>query len=344
MQFGKSTTLEGFTADDFALPPDHPQTGRILRGSDPSGAVPVVRCGGTVWTVPAWKGTLYPARGPQREWPHHYGTHFGTLELNATHYRIYPPEKMAAWAAAMPDGFRFCPKFPQIITHFRRFRQCEGPTDDFIQGLLALGDRLGPSFIQLPPQFAPSHASALLSYLAQWPRELPLAIEFRHPEWFTGHPDAEVVWEAMEAYGVGSVLSDTALRRDAVHMRLTAPFLLLRYGGGDGHPTDASRIADWVQRWQHWGDAGLQAVYFLVHQPDSLRTPETCRLLADSWQQAVPQDSPVVAPKAFHLAPSPQHLAPGPQHLAPSPHHQTPGPQHQTQLPLDLFTESDRTA
>jgi hypothetical protein len=141
----------------------------------------------------------------------------------------------------------------------------------------------------------------------------------------------------MEAYGVGSVLSDTALRRDAVHMRLTAPFLLLRYGGGDGHPTDASRIADWVQRWQHWGDAGLQAVYFLVHQPDSLRTPETCRLLADSWQQAVPQDSPVVAPKAFHQTP-------GPQHLAPSPHHQTPGPQHQTQLPLDLFTESDRTA
>jgi uncharacterized protein YecE (DUF72 family) len=295
MQFGKSDHLDGFPAGHFTLPPDPPQTQRVLAAA---GAGPLdVRVGGTLWNVPAWRGSLYPARTPQREWPTHYGRHFGTLEFNATHYRIYPPEKMAAWAAALPEDFLFCPKFPQIITHFRRFRQCDGPTDDFIQGLLALGKRLGPSFIQLPPQFAPTQVEPLLDYLARWPRELPLAIEFRHPDWFSGHPHAEAVWSAMEEYGIGSVLSDTALRRDAVHMRLTAPFILVRFGGGDGHPTDASRLTDWADRLRAWGAAGLRGFYFLIHQPDSIRTPETALTFAQAWKTAAPDAPAVRAPQ-----------------------------------------------
>lgn len=295
MQFGKSDHLDGFPAGHFALPPDHPQTQRVLAAAGPG---PLdVRVGGTLWNVTAWRGSIYPARTPQRDWPTHYGRHFGTIEFNATHYRIYPPEKMAAWAQALPEDFLFCPKFPQIITHFRRFRQCEGPTDDFIQGLLALGNRLGPSFIQLPPHFAPTQVDALLDYLAQWPRELPLAIEFRHPDWFSAQPHAEAVWAAMEELGIGSVLSDTALRRDAVHMRLTAPFVLVRFGGGDGHPTDATRLADWAQRLQAWGDAGLRNFYFLMHQPDSIRTPETCVDFSRAWQSVAPHAPAIRAPQ-----------------------------------------------
>ena len=75
-----------------------------------------------MWTIRSLAGTVYPAKDPQRTWPSHYGRQFGTLEFNATHYRIHPAERMAEWASAMPEGFKFCPKFPQIITHFRRFK------------------------------------------------------------------------------------------------------------------------------------------------------------------------------------------------------------------------------
>ena len=146
---------------------------------------PNIKAGGTMWTIRGWRGSVYPEQDPQRTWPGHYGRQFGTLEFNATHYRIHPADRMAEWAAAMPDGFTFCPKFPQIVTHFRRFNGCDGPTDDFIDGLLALGDKLGPAFIQ-PPHFAPKHADAMATYLEQWPRELRVAVEFRHPEWFEG--------------------------------------------------------------------------------------------------------------------------------------------------------------
>ena len=268
---------------DFTLPSDHAETVRGLSAGLKGEGTPdfQVRAGGTMWTIRAWRGTVYPQKAPQRTWPEHYGRAFGTIEFNATHYRIHPPERMAEWAAAMPEGFRFCAKFPAIISHYRRFNDCIGPTDDFIAGLHALGPKRGPSFIQLPPHFAPHHGEKLLAYLQQWPRAMEVAVEFRHPGWFEGGPEAERVWEAMGVMGVGAVISDTALRRDAVHMRMTAPFLLLRFGGYEGHASDRQRLADWCDRLVDWRAQGLQSVDLLVHQPDSVGTPDTCRQFAE---------------------------------------------------------------
>ena len=126
-----------------------------------------------------------------------------------------------------------------------------------------------------------------MEYLGQWPREFEAAVEFRHPGWFEGGPEAERVWAAMGELGIGAVISDTALRRDAVHMRMTAPFLLLRFGGYEGHPSDRKRLADWCDRLAVWHDQGLKSVDLLVHQPDSVHTPETCRLFAELAREAL---------------------------------------------------------
>ena len=98
---------------DFSLPEDHPDT---LAGLASGKGRPLeVRAGGTMWTIRPWRGSVYPEKAPQRTWPVHYGQAFGTIELNATHYRIHPAERMAQWAAAMPEDFRFCPKFPGAL-------------------------------------------------------------------------------------------------------------------------------------------------------------------------------------------------------------------------------------
>jgi uncharacterized protein YecE (DUF72 family) len=257
----------------FKLAPDHADNVRGLAGGQGLGNV---RSGGTMWTVRGWRGSVYPEKDPQRTWIGHYGRAFQSLELNATHYKIHPPERMKIWADAMPEGFKFCPKFPAIITRYRKFNNCEGPTDDFIEALLALGDKLGTSFIQLTPQFMPRHGEKLARYLEAWPRELKMAIEFRHPGWFEGGADAEAIWAQMTAQGVGSVLSDTALRRDAAHMRMTAPQTIIRFGGYAGHPSDQKRLQAWSERIKAWTAQGLDELDFLVHQPDSLATPATC--------------------------------------------------------------------
>lgn len=234
-----------------------------------------------MWTIRPWRGKVYPDKDPMRTWPAHYGKQFSSLEFNATHYRIYSPEKMAQWADQMPEGFIFCPKFPAIISHYRRFSNCEGPTDDFIEGLLALGDNLGPAFLQLPPHYAPKHSEKLIAYLRAWPRELKMSIEFRHPAWFEGGDVAETVWQEISELGIGAVISDTATRRDALHMRLTAPFLLVRFGGYDGQSSDEVRLKKWAEKIPELAKKGLESFHLLVHTTNSEYTPETCIRFAE---------------------------------------------------------------
>ena len=264
MKFGKidRTELEGI---DWALP----ETRFVCEGEC---SKPKISVGGTMWTIRPWRGSVYPQKDPMRTWPEHYGRQFGNIEFNATHYRIYSPEKMASWADRMPNDFKFCPKFPALISHYRRFNNCEGPTDDFIEGILALGNKLGPAFLQLPPQYSPKHADKLFSYLESWPRELKMAIEFRHPLWF--EKDCDWIWSKLSSLGIGSVISDTAGRRDALHMKITAPFVVVRFGGYDGHESDKIRLENWVSWLRH--NKGVESFYFLVHQTNSVHTPHTC--------------------------------------------------------------------
>lgn len=238
----------------------------------------VIRSGGTSWRIKSWRGGVYPIKDPMRTWAKHYGKRFGNIEFNATHYRIYSPEKMAEWASEMPADFVFCPKFPALISHYRRFNHCEGPTDDFIKSILALGDKLGPVFLQLPPHYAPKHSEKLTTYLNNWPKEIKMAVEFRHHDWFKGGEEAETVWKLLSQKGIGAVISDTVGRPDALHMRLTAPFLLVRFGGYDGHGSDEKRLMVWCTLMKKLKDAGtpLESFDLLVHTTDSKFTPETC--------------------------------------------------------------------
>ena len=74
--------------------------------------------------------------------------------------------------------------------------------------------------------------------------------------------------------GMGAVISDTAGRRDALHMRVTAPFVLVRFGGYEGHASDEARLTQWAQRIAEWKDQGLR-----IPPPrpptDSIHTPIT---------------------------------------------------------------------
>ncbi len=282
MKFGKLDTHQELEGIDWTLPECHIEWKTIENIDTPNQESTTARTGGTMWTVRPWRGKVYPEKDPMRTWASHYGRQFGSLEFNATHYRIYTPEKMAAWADEMPDGFIFCPKFPAIISHYRRFGNCEGPTDDFIAGISALGNKLGPAFLQLPPHFAPKHSEKLEAYLKAWPRDLKMAIEFRHPEWFAGGRDAERVWKLLSELGIGAVISDTAGRRDALHMRLTTKFLIVRFGGYDGHKSDEERLKLWTKRIALLAKNGtpLESFDLLVHTTESVHTPETCRLFS----------------------------------------------------------------
>ena len=281
MKFGKVEDVTGIT---FELPPDPRDPAKLLDKLPEREAA--IYMGGTMWNVRPWRDSLYPPKTRIKDYPIAYCAQFGTIELNATHYKIYPPETIERWASYAPDGFRFCPKFPNLISHYRQFLNVDGITDEFLTAVQTFGPMLGPCFLQLPPRYSPKHAGKLQAYLRSLPRDMDVCVEFRHEEWFTDHPDAVSTWELIDELGIGSVISATAGRRDALHMRLSSRFLLLRFGGCELHPTDTERWKQWTERITAWMGQGLREVYILMHQPDSVLTPESCVIWGEMLEKA----------------------------------------------------------
>lgn len=280
MKFGK---LEDISGIEFILPPDHPHTLNNLalqRLKEKK-----IYMGGTMWNIPKWKGKIYPAKTKADQMGPEYCKQFSTIELNATHYKIHGPEIITKWKNFSTKEFMFCPKFPNLITHYRRFLNSEELTAEFLLAISHFEEKLGPSFIQLRPDYSPKYANRLVDYLKTIPEDFNLALEFRHPEWFARNAEAEKVWKLIEERNITAVISATAGRRDALHMRMTSDTLILRFGGYDLDPSDEIRLAQWADRIKYWIENGLNNVHIWMHQFNSIKTPETCILFGKMLEE-----------------------------------------------------------
>ncbi|HEV8587190.1 MAG TPA: DUF72 domain-containing protein, partial [Methylomirabilota bacterium] len=152
-----------------------------------------VRVGTSGWNYAEWKGSFYPDTMKPAGMLPYYGERFGTVEVNATFYRMPTPKAVAGWAAAVPGTFTFVLKAPQQITHFRRLRDADEPVRVFCDVARGLGARLGPLLFQLPPNFK-KDVGRLGDILYMVPPDLRMAWEFRHDSWF-----ADDVYERLRA-------------------------------------------------------------------------------------------------------------------------------------------------
>jgi len=64
----------------------------------------------------------------------------------------------------------------------------------------------------------------------------------------------------------GCIITDATGRRDIVHMRLSTPTVFIRYVGNNRHVTDFKRVDEWAGRLKTWIDAGIESLYFMMHQ------------------------------------------------------------------------------
>ncbi|MBE7169513.1 MAG: DUF72 domain-containing protein [Williamsia sp.] len=282
MHFGRVLPHE-IDRINFTLPPDPPLTLHTLQTAGKA-QQPGIYLGCPVWGSKPWIGKMYPAKTKDAEYLDHYVQHFNTIELNATHYKIYDAATIDKWAAKARDRvFLFCPKVPQAISHYSNLasRQASDLTDEFLQSILHFKQHLGPVFLQLSENFSPMQMGTLLTYLEAWPRDMPLFVEVRHAQWFAEKRTREAYFQALKRLNLGAVLTDTSGRRDALHMELTIPQAFIRFVCNRDHPSNYTRIDAWVERIHQWLDTGLQTLYFFVHYPDDVQSPE----LADYFAQ-----------------------------------------------------------
>src|SRR5690606_22131556 len=259
MKFGKVDDPEKI---DFTLPVDHPDTAKVLaRYKDPKAPFEVF-VGCAKWNRSDLKG-FYP-RGTKDELSH-YATQFNSIELNATFYKSPDKNQVATWASKTPEGFKFFPKIPQTVSHYRRLQNIKTQTEAFCDAIAQFGEKLGMTFLQMPNNFHPKHLDRVEAFVEEFPKEIPLAVEVRHPEWFSDKETANALHRVLNNHGISPVIVDTAGRRDMLHMRLTGDTAFVRYVGSNA-PSDYDRLDDWAKRIGVWRENGLGKLFFFVHQ------------------------------------------------------------------------------
>ncbi|TKC63519.1 DUF72 domain-containing protein [Pedobacter hiemivivus] len=277
MDFGKVGANE-LRAVDFTLPEDGKQTAITLAGAKPV-KDPTFYIGCAKWGRKEWLNMIYPPKTKEADFLDEYVKHFNSIELNAVFYSIPNAELIRKWRAKAEEnasnGFLFCPKFSRTISHIKRLKDAEVPTDLYLSSIHEFGQFLGPCFLQLGDNFGPKNFDVLENYIKHLPVDLEVFVELRHEDWFSDHAARAQLFEMLAKYKKGAIITDASGRRDCVHMELTIPEIFIRFvGNGQEHKdSDFARIDDWVVRIKTWLDKGLAKVYFFLHQHDEKDTP-----------------------------------------------------------------------
>ncbi len=139
------------------------------------------------WTTKADGATVFYPRGTRsNEMLVLYAQIFDTIEVDSTFYAIPASSAVENWYRKTPEHFTFSLKMPQEITHEYGLREPSFPImEEFCERVLLLKEKLGAVLIQLPPNFEASkeNAQALREFLAELPKKIRFAVEFRNREW-----------------------------------------------------------------------------------------------------------------------------------------------------------------
>jgi uncharacterized protein YecE (DUF72 family) len=148
------------------------------------------------WQYRDWRDRFYPADVPQRQWLEFFAGQFATVEVNNAFYRLPERETFGNWGSRVPTDFCFAVKMSRYLTHIKRLADPAEPIERFVGRAQALGVRLGPVLLQLPPTLR-ADAALLDGVLRRFPPDLRIAVEPRHPSWWV--PDIRATLEKHQA-------------------------------------------------------------------------------------------------------------------------------------------------
>ncbi|RZK25480.1 MAG: DUF72 domain-containing protein, partial [Flavobacterium sp.] len=277
MDFGKVAGNE-LRLVDFTLPSDGEQTKKTLFEVKPTKTAEFY-VGCAKWGRKEWVNMIYPTKTKEANFLDEYVKHFNSIELNAVFYSIPNADLIRKWRTKAEQnaikGFKFCPKFSRTISHIKRLKDAEVPTDLYLSSIHEFGEFLGPCFLQLGDNYSPANFVVMENYLQNLPVDLDLFVEVRHEAWFSDVTIRKQFFEMLARLNKGAAITDASGRRDCVHMEVTIPEVFIRFvgNGAEHQESDFSRIDEWVVRLKTWLDNGLQKVYFFLHQHDEKDTP-----------------------------------------------------------------------
>ena len=272
--------------------------------------------GCAVWSHKEWVGNLYPPKSKPSNFLDLYSRRFTSVEGNTTFYAVPTAKTVRKWVAQTPPGFKFCPKINRQITHQGLLLPQIQEMMSFLTRISGLGDRLGTTFIQLPPSYSPQYFDDLAQFLNTCSQSnLSLALEVRHLDWFKPE-HGERLSDLLSKLNLARVLLDTRPIYDCaddpqVNSQRKKPKLpLQKTVVGDvafvrfiSHPNfdyNQSYLQHWAFTVKDWL-CQAKTVYFFVHCPEETYSPDTakffqsllidlgCKITSLPWNSIDPQ-------------------------------------------------------
>jgi uncharacterized protein YecE (DUF72 family) len=225
-----------------------------------------VRVGCSGWNYKSWRNRFYPARLPTSQWLRFYTSHFDTVEVNNTFYRLPEQSTFAAWRAQVPAGFLFAVKASRFLTHMKRLRDPEEPLDR----LFSRASALGPVLYQLPAQFT-RDLDRLDHFLQALPRKvnstrLRHVMEFRDPSWYVAD-----TFDLLDRRGVALCLHDK--QGSNIDGPFVGPFVYVRFHGTSGHyhgSYGSAQLDHWARRLAEHAHDGKAVFAYFNNDPDAV--------------------------------------------------------------------------
>ncbi len=247
-----------------------------------------------MWGHRPWVGRFLPsATTPQQMLPA-YSRILPAVEGNTTFYAVPAERTVARWVEETSPEFRFVLKFPRRITHELRLRECADEVRAFLERIEPLGERLGPTFAQLPPSFRPGDLPALRAFLQPLPREFPWGVEVRHRDFFAGGAHERELDGLLREHGVNRVIMDarcvhsgpqnTPEEIDEIRSKPNLPVRpvatsanpVIRFIGQVDPAANPPYWEPWIDVCIRWMSTGLDP-YVFIHTPDNVESPALAR-------------------------------------------------------------------
>ena len=224
-----------------------------------------IRVGIGGWNYEPWRGTFYPETLPKARELEYAASRLTAIEVNSTFYSRQSPATFAKWRNAAPDGFVYTLKAGRACTQRKDLSQSGESIAKFLeQGIVELGDRLGPILWQLPAtkKFEAKQIAAFLALLPDAQDGMPLrhALEPRHESF-----DDPAFFELARKAGVAVVFADSA--NYPCFAEQTGPFTYARLQDtreDEATGYEEAALEGWAEKARGWAAGGREVFVFFI--------------------------------------------------------------------------------
>lgn len=211
------------------------------------------------WGVKEWEGIIYPPRTKGRYYLTHYAANFNSIELNATHYKLYDKDSVQKWNDAVPGkDFKFFPKMYKGITHAESLTDKQALLQEFFTSVSELGEHLGRIIIQLSNSFTTEGLRELKTFLESLPLSNNYFIEFTNASWYKNDEPISVAKDLLPPHNNGIVYKDC---RQLINKELTLinKKAYVHFQGVGDTATYILRLDYWLEQIADWTKEGIMA-------------------------------------------------------------------------------------